>query len=102
MCGIVAYLGEKSAQPILIEGLKRLEYRGYDSAGIALLDRGSIRVRKAPGRISVLERQLDDAAAIDGVTAAVGAAVAEAVAVNGNGHSHGNGHANGGTTEYPA
>jgi glucosamine--fructose-6-phosphate aminotransferase (isomerizing) len=37
MCGIVAYLGKKVAQPILIEGLKRLEYRGYDSAGVALL-----------------------------------------------------------------
>ena len=37
MCGIVAYLGKKTAQPILIEGLKRLEYRGYDSAGVALM-----------------------------------------------------------------
>ena len=55
MCGIVAYLGEKEAQPILIEGLKRLEYRGYDSAGIALLDEGAIDLRKAAGRISNLE-----------------------------------------------
>ena len=41
MCGIVAYFGQKSAQPILIEGLRRLEYRGYDSAGVALLKDGA-------------------------------------------------------------
>ena len=39
MCGIVAYFGKKAAQPILLEGLRRLEYRGYDSAGMALLSR---------------------------------------------------------------
>lgn len=55
MCGIVAYLGKKSAQPILIEGLKRLEYRGYDSAGVALLKQGRFDVYKTPGRISNLE-----------------------------------------------
>lgn len=59
MCGIVAYLGKKVAQPILIEGLKRLEYRGYDSAGIALLGSGAIRVKKTSGRISALEEILD-------------------------------------------
>ena len=59
MCGIVAYLGEKSAQPILIEGLKRLEYRGYDSAGVAVLGSGSIKVKKCSGRISALEEILD-------------------------------------------
>ena len=59
MCGIVAYLGEKIAQPILIEGLKRLEYRGYDSAGVAILSGGLIRVKKTSGRISVLEEILD-------------------------------------------
>ena len=60
MCGIVAYLGKKSAQPILIEGLKRLEYRGYDSAGVALLGSGAIRVKKTSGRISTLEEILDE------------------------------------------
>jgi len=56
MCGIVAYVGRKIAQPLLIEGLKRLEYRGYDSAGIAVIDdRGGLHVRRAAGRISVLE-----------------------------------------------
>ena len=59
MCGIVAYVGRKIAQPLLIEGLKRLEYRGYDSAGIAVLDEsGGMHVRRAVGRISVLENTL--------------------------------------------
>jgi glucosamine--fructose-6-phosphate aminotransferase (isomerizing) len=58
MCGIVAYLGKKIAQPILIEGLKRLEYRGYDSAGVGLLNDGKIRLQKACGRISALEDTL--------------------------------------------
>ena len=61
MCGIVAYLGKKVAQPILIEGLKRLEYRGYDSAGVALLGSGAIRIKKTSGRISALEEVLDEA-----------------------------------------
>ncbi|MBN2128861.1 MAG: glutamine--fructose-6-phosphate transaminase (isomerizing) [Sedimentisphaerales bacterium] len=59
MCGIVAYLGKKAAQPILIEGLKRLEYRGYDSAGVALLGGGGISVKKTSGRINALEQVLD-------------------------------------------
>jgi glucosamine--fructose-6-phosphate aminotransferase (isomerizing) len=60
MCGIVAYLGKKVAQPILMEGLKRLEYRGYDSAGVALLGSGTIRVKKTSGRISALEGILSE------------------------------------------
>lgn len=58
MCGIVAYLGTKVAQSVLIEGLKRLEYRGYDSAGIALVADGKILVTKTAGRISTLEGML--------------------------------------------
>ena len=58
MCGIVAYLGKKPAQPILVEGLKRLEYRGYDSAGVAILSSGKIRITKCSGRISALEEIL--------------------------------------------
>lgn len=65
MCGIVAYLGRKPAQPILVEGLKRLEYRGYDSAGIALLDGGILNVTKTSGRISSLEGLLGQARAKD-------------------------------------
>src|SRR5213083_2427134 len=62
MCGIVAYVGKKIAQPLLIEGLKRLEYRGYDSAGIAVIDdKGQMHIRRAVGRISVLENSLNDA-----------------------------------------
>src|SRR4051812_14248704 len=60
MCGIVAYVGRKVAQPLLIEGLKRLEYRGYDSAGIAVLDdAGCLHIRRAVGRIAVLEESLN-------------------------------------------
>src|SRR5256885_2469599 len=59
MCGIVAYVGRKLAQPLLVEGLKRLEYRGYDSAGVAVIDDGGrLHVRRAVGRISVLEDSL--------------------------------------------
>ncbi len=67
MCGIVAYLGKKPAQPILVESLKRLEYRGYDSAGIALLRDGGISVKKTSGRINALEQILEAPRAIDTV-----------------------------------
>ena len=61
MCGIVAYVGKKIAQPLLIEGLKRLEYRGYDSAGIAVIDDvGGLHIRRAVGRISVLEETIEN------------------------------------------
>jgi len=56
MCGIVAYVGDQQAAPILIKGLKRLEYRGYDSAGIAILDKDkNIKTYKKAGKVSVLE-----------------------------------------------
>ncbi|OGX08624.1 MAG: glutamine--fructose-6-phosphate aminotransferase [Omnitrophica WOR_2 bacterium GWA2_47_8] len=57
MCGIIGYIGEKNATPILIEGLKRLEYRGYDSSGIGIISSGShqLIIRKAPGKICDLE-----------------------------------------------
>nr|WP_294858929.1 glutamine--fructose-6-phosphate transaminase (isomerizing) [uncultured Fluviicola sp.] len=55
MCGIVAYIGKKEAYPILIKGLRRLEYRGYDSAGIALLDAGKVNLYKRQGKVSNLE-----------------------------------------------
>ena len=51
MCGIIGYVGKKSAGPILLEGLRRLEYRGYDSAGVAVLEGGRLEVRKKTGRI---------------------------------------------------
>jgi glucosamine--fructose-6-phosphate aminotransferase (isomerizing) len=55
MCGIVGYNGPKDATPILIGGLKRLEYRGYDSSGVALIDRGALETRRAEGKIARLE-----------------------------------------------
>lgn len=54
MCGIVGYVGKSQAAPILLEGLGKLEYRGYDSAGIAVMNEGKIDVRKAKGRLKVL------------------------------------------------
>ncbi len=58
MCGIIAYTGHQPATPILIEGLRRLEYRGYDSAGIAFMQRGAINIIKAPGKLAELEKKL--------------------------------------------
>ena len=58
MCGIIAYTGQKQALPILLEGLRRLEYRGYDSSGIALQSRKKLRVTKKAGKLSVLESKL--------------------------------------------
>ena len=60
MCGIVGYIGPKEACPILINGLKRLEYRGYDSAGVALLHEGNIEVYKCKGRVLDLENHLEN------------------------------------------
>ena len=61
MCGIVGYLGKRSAYPVLIKGLKRLEYRGYDSAGVALItDRGDLQVYKTKGKVADLEAYTSD------------------------------------------
>ena len=58
MCGIIGYLGPKNIVPVLIEGLKKLEYRGYDSAGIAVVEKGRIHVRRVKGKIQLLEASL--------------------------------------------
>ena len=55
MCGIVGYIGDQNSQKILIEGLKKLEYRGYDSAGVAVYTEQGLKVVKAQGRLAVLE-----------------------------------------------
>lgn len=60
MCGIIAYTGPKEAKPVLMAGLRRLEYRGYDSAGIALMNRKRIKCWKSAGKLAVLEQQLPD------------------------------------------
>ena len=61
MCGIVGYVGEQESLPILLEGLRRLEYRGYDSAGVAILNGKGLKIEKAAGKISILEKQMDHA-----------------------------------------
>ena len=73
MCGIVGYIGREQAAPILLEGLSRLEYRGYDSAGVAVYDSqsGKLAVRKAKGRLKVLSDQLHAGADLSG-TAGIG------------------------------
>ncbi len=55
MCGIVGYIGDKPLLPVLIEGLRRLEYRGYDSAGVAVVRNGQMQIRRSPGKLSKLE-----------------------------------------------
>ena len=61
MCGIVAYVGHREAYPLIIKGLKRLEYRGYDSAGVALLNNGDLNIYKKKGKVADLEASLADA-----------------------------------------
>ena len=54
MCGIIGFIGGEQAAPILLGGLKKLEYRGYDSAGIAILEDGKIEIAKSKGRLEIL------------------------------------------------
>jgi glucosamine--fructose-6-phosphate aminotransferase (isomerizing) len=60
MCGIVGYVGERNATEVIVDGLKRLEYRGYDSAGLAVLDGAGLVIRRSPGRIGNLEARLEE------------------------------------------
>ena len=72
MCGIVGYIGEQEAYPILIKGLHRLEYRGYDSAGVSMINaKGDLNVYKATGKVKALE----DKCANEDVTGSIGIAI---------------------------
>ena len=68
MCGIIGYIGGDNAVPILIEGLKRLEYRGYDSAGIAIINNAQLAIRKAVGKL----KNLEEVVANDSPTGTIG------------------------------
>ena len=59
MCGIVGYIGKNQAAPILLEGLSKLEYRGYDSAGIAVYNNNELEVAKSKGKLAVLSEKID-------------------------------------------
>ncbi|WP_372814849.1 glutamine--fructose-6-phosphate transaminase (isomerizing) [Paenibacillus sp.] len=61
MCGIVGYVGKRNSQNILIDGLKKLEYRGYDSAGVAVYTKDGLQIKKSKGRLANLESKLDEA-----------------------------------------
>src|SRR5687767_11063314 len=70
MCGIIGYIGTKQVTPILMQGLRRMEYRGYDSAGVAVINGRGLRIAKLPGRLS----QLDALVASDPPTGTIGIA----------------------------
>ena len=66
MCGIVGYIGEEQAAPLLLQGLEKLEYRGYDSAGVAVYTGEKLEVAKAKGRLKILSDMLDEGKSLRG------------------------------------
>ncbi|MFP4353668.1 MAG: glutamine--fructose-6-phosphate transaminase (isomerizing) [Phycisphaerae bacterium] len=91
MCGIVGYIGSKAARTILIEGLKRLEYRGYDSSGVCINHNGTLHTGKAAGRIAIMEKQIagdaDIAAGTLGIAHTRWATHGEPTQINAHPHS---------------
>ena len=69
MCGIVGFTGAENAAPNILDGLEKLEYRGYDSAGVAVLNEGAISITKVKGRIAALKEKTDNGASLPGATA---------------------------------
>ncbi|RYZ64710.1 MAG: glutamine--fructose-6-phosphate aminotransferase, partial [Proteobacteria bacterium] len=59
MCGIVGYYGPKEPKDVIVSGLKKLEYRGYDSAGVAILDHGTFKLVRASGKLTELQKKLE-------------------------------------------
>src|SRR4051794_13761844 len=88
MCGIVGYTGGRDAEPILLDGLSRLEYRGYDSAGIATLEAGHLCVRKSAGRIAELSHLLEQQPAPGHVGISHTRWATHGGATDGNAHPH--------------
>ena len=68
MCGIVGYIGTQQAAPILLDGLEKLEYRGYDSAGMAVFNGDKIQIKKATGRLKVLSELTHGGELVPGMT----------------------------------
>ncbi len=91
MCGIVGYIGERQAAPIILDGLSKLEYRGYDSAGMAVCDGNRIRIKKAAGRLKVLENLTHGGETMEGCSGIGHTRWATHGAPSGvNAHPHGN------------
>jgi len=88
MCGIVAYLGDEEAYPILINGLKRLEYRGYDSAGIALIDDKSMQIYKCEGKVANLEEYIGDQKTLGNIGIGHTRWATHGLPINKNAHPH--------------
>src|SRR3954470_19593458 len=88
MCGIVGYVGRREAEPLLVEGLRRLEYRGYDSAGLVTLTGPRLHLRKRAGRVQDLARHLRDKPAPGCVGISHTRWATHGPATDGNAHPH--------------
>ena len=90
MCGIIGYCGHRPAVPVCMEGLRRLEYRGYDSAGVAFVRQGELAVVKAPGKLSALEEALEHAGNVMNATTALAHTrwATHGAPTTGNAHPH--------------